>query len=54
VNDEFFMRLAIDAAHEAEKLDEVPIGACLIDKNGEVLAVCGNRTIIIKLIFHNL
>lgn len=42
--DEKFMRLAIKAAKEAEKLDEVPIGACLIDKNGEVLAVCGNRT----------
>ncbi len=38
------MRLAIDAALEAEKLDEVPIGACLVDKNGEVLAVCSNRT----------
>jgi tRNA(adenine34) deaminase len=42
--DEKFMRLAIEAAKEAEKLDEVPIGACLIDQNGEILAVCGNRT----------
>ena len=43
--DEFWMREAIKAALEAEKLDEVPIGACLIDKSGELLAVAGNRTI---------
>ncbi len=43
--DEFFMRKAIAAAVESEKLGEVPIGACLINENGEVLSVCGNRTI---------
>ena len=43
-NNEFWMRRAIEAAHEAEILNEVPIGACLIDKNGELLAVAGNRT----------
>lgn len=42
--DEFFMQIALNAAIEAETLDEVPIGACLVDKNGEVLAVAGNRT----------
>jgi tRNA(adenine34) deaminase len=42
--DEFWMRRAIKAAIEAEKLDEVPIGACLINEKGEVLAVAGNRT----------
>jgi tRNA(adenine34) deaminase len=42
--DEFWMRLAVNAAIEAEKLDEVPIGACLIDDEGEVLAAAGNRT----------
>lgn len=42
--DEFWMRRAIEAAIEAEKLDEVPIGACLINEEGEVLAVAGNRT----------
>lgn len=42
--DEFWMRRAIEAAIEAEKLDEVPIGACLINEQGEVLAVAGNRT----------
>jgi tRNA(adenine34) deaminase len=43
--DEFWMREALQAALEAEALDEVPIGACLIDQNGELLAVAGNRTI---------
>ncbi len=43
--DEFWMREAIRAAHEAENLDEVPIGACLIDGAGNLLAVAGNRTI---------
>jgi tRNA(adenine34) deaminase len=43
--DEFWMREAICAALEAEKLDEIPIGACLIDKQGKLLAVAGNRTI---------
>lgn len=42
--DQYWMRCAIEAAIGAEKLDEVPIGACLIDKNGEILAVGGNRT----------
>lgn len=43
--DEFWMRKAIAAAETARDLDEVPIGACLIDANGELLAVAGNRTI---------
>ena len=42
---EFWMRKAIEAAETARDLDEVPIGACLIDVNGELLAVAGNRTI---------
>ena len=43
--DEFWMRKAIEAAMKAESLGEVPIGACLIDNKGEILAVAGNRTI---------
>ncbi|MGI8468103.1 MAG: tRNA adenosine(34) deaminase TadA [Pyrinomonadaceae bacterium] len=42
--DEFWMRRAIEAAREAEKLNEVPIGACLINESGELLAIAGNRT----------
>lgn len=43
--DDFWMRKAIEAAENAGKLDEVPIGACLIDNKGKLLAVAGNRTI---------
>jgi tRNA(adenine34) deaminase len=43
--DEFWMRRALEAATEAQNLGEVPIGACLIDKTGELLAFAGNRTI---------
>jgi tRNA(adenine34) deaminase len=44
-SDEFWMRRALQAAEEAQELNEVPIGACLIDGAGELLAVAGNRTI---------
>jgi tRNA(adenine34) deaminase len=43
--DEIWMRRAIDAAIEAEAVGEVPIGACLVDENGGLLAAAGNRTI---------
>ena len=43
--DEFWMRKALEAAAKAGQSGEVPIGACLIDKNGELLACAGNRTI---------
>ncbi len=43
--DEFWMRAALKAALEAEKLEEVPIGAWLIDNQGNLLATAGNRTI---------
>ncbi len=40
------MRRALEAAEEARNRGEVPVGACLIDKSGEILASAGNRTII--------
>jgi tRNA(adenine34) deaminase len=43
--DEFWMRKAIEAAKQAQELNEIPIGACLINKEGEFLAAAGNRTI---------
>ena len=43
--DEFWMNRALEAAREAETIGEVPVGACLIDEAGELLAVAGNRTI---------
>lgn len=45
-HDEFWMREALKAAQTAGNLDEVPIGACLVDAEGNLLAVAGNRTII--------
>ena len=43
--DEFWMKQAIRAAETAESIGEVPIGACLVDENGELLSCAGNRTI---------
>jgi tRNA(adenine34) deaminase len=42
--DERHMRLALDAAHEAATRGEVPIGAVVVDAQGEILAVAANRT----------
>ena len=44
--DEFWMREALKAAEAAGQIDEVPIGACLVDAEGNLLATAGNRTII--------
>ena len=44
--DEFWMRRALEAAAAAGAIGEVPIGACLIDEKGALLATAGNRTII--------
>jgi tRNA(adenine34) deaminase len=38
------MRLAIDAALEAGERGEVPIGAVVVDNEGAVIAIAGNRT----------
>ncbi len=42
--DERFMREAINAAEFARGLDEIPIGAIIVDATGEILSVAGNRT----------
>ena len=39
------MRKAIEAAEAARDSGEVPIGACLISNQGELLAVAGNLTV---------
>ena len=43
--DEFWMQRALQAAEGAGDSGEVPIGACLVDKNNQLLACSGNRTI---------
>jgi tRNA(adenine34) deaminase len=42
--DERWMREALRAAAEAAGRAEVPVGACLVSAEGELLAVAGNRT----------
>ncbi|MEO7674027.1 MAG: tRNA adenosine(34) deaminase TadA [Pyrinomonadaceae bacterium] len=44
-DDEKWMRTAIESALLANELNEVPIGACLIDESGELIASGFNRTI---------
>lgn len=39
------MREAIHNARQAALIDEVPVGACIVDENGELLASAFNRTI---------
>lgn len=39
------MRVALDAALDAQKAGEVPIGACIIDELGDLIATGYNRTI---------
>ncbi|MHB7913871.1 tRNA adenosine(34) deaminase TadA [Staphylococcus haemolyticus] len=41
VNDEYYMKLAIEEAKKAQKLGEVPIGAIIV-KNNEVIASAHN------------
>lgn len=41
--DEQWMSRAIAAAHDAEQLGEIPVGACIVSDN-RLLAVAGNRT----------
>lgn len=43
--DEFWMREAIRAAEKSRDSGEVPIGACLVDNKGKILAAAGNLTI---------
>ena len=42
--DAVFMREAIRAAEFVRNFDEIPIGAIIVDANGEILATAGNRT----------
>ena len=43
--DSLLMQIALDAAREAAAEDEVPVGAVLVDPEGKVVAVAGNRII---------
>ena len=43
--DESFMRLALKEARKAGENGEVPVGAVIVDKHGEILAAAGNNSI---------
>lgn len=40
-----YMQLALEEAREAEKIDEVPVGALIVDGKGQVVAKAHNETI---------
>jgi tRNA(adenine34) deaminase len=44
-NDEYWMALAIAAANEAAAREEVPVGACIVGPDNELLASASNLTI---------
>ncbi len=41
-----YMRMALEEARRAGRIDEVPVGAVLVAESGELLAAAHNRTII--------
>jgi len=43
--DERWMREAIEAARAAAELGEVPVGACMVDADGNLLSTASNRPI---------
>lgn len=45
MNDQNFMALALWQAQQAENCGEVPVGAVIVDENGEVIATGFNQTI---------
>ena len=45
MNDEYYMMLAIKEAHKAEEIDEVPVGAVIVDDIGKVIGRGFNRPI---------
>ena len=44
-DDEYWMRAALDQAHHAASLDEVPVGAVLVDADGQLVATGHNQPI---------
>ncbi len=40
-----FMKIALERAKESAKKGEVPVGAVLVDSNGDLLASAGNETV---------
>ncbi|MFH2060025.1 MAG: tRNA adenosine(34) deaminase TadA [Pseudomonadota bacterium] len=45
MNDEYYMNLAIKEALKAGNIDEVPVGAVIVDKNNDIIGAGFNRPI---------
>ena len=45
MNDLFYMAMALEEAEKAARMDEVPVGAVLVDKAGNILARTHNQPI---------
>jgi len=45
MNDEYYMMLALREAQKAEEMDEVPVGAVIVDENQRVIGQGFNRPI---------
>ena len=45
MNDGYYMKIALDEAQKAFEKDEVPVGAVLVNKGGDVVAVAHNLVI---------
>lgn len=45
MNDDYYMMLAIKEAYKAEEIDEVPVGAVIVDENSQVIGQGFNRPI---------
>lgn len=44
-DDEWYMQRALELAEESSGLEEVPVGALLVDGEGSIVAAAGNRTV---------
>ncbi len=45
MDDEHYMMLAIEEAQKAERIDEVPVGAVLVNENGQITGTGFNRPV---------
>ena len=45
MKDSFYMAIALEEAEKAAQIDEVPVGAVLVDKDGQIIAQAHNQPI---------
>ena len=42
-NDEYYMNLAINEAYKADDINEIPVGAVIVDQNGNIVSKAYNN-----------